>query len=77
MIKTIKYIKHEYNIIIENTMINIINNLDDIILDIPNINENIITFIKDLNLNNKLLKNLDEKMSTIDNDSDDDDFSFR
>ena len=77
MIKTIKYIKHEYNIIIENTMINIINNLDDIILDIPNINENIITFINDLNLNNKLLKKLDEKMSTIDNDSDDDDFSFR
>ena len=76
-IKILKYIKHEYSIIIENTMTNIINNLDDIILDIPNINENITTFIKDLNLNNGLLKKLEVKMSQIDNESDDEDFSFR
>lgn len=76
-IKILKYIKHDYSIIIENTMTNIINNLDDIILDIPNINENIITFIKDLNLNNGLLKKLEVKMSQIDNESDDEDFSFR
>ena len=76
-IKILKYIKHDYSIIIENTMTNIINNLDDIILDIPNINENITTFIKDLNLNNGLLKKLEVKMSQIDNESDDEDFSFR
>ena len=77
MIKCIKHIKYDYINIIENTMINIINNLDDIILDIPNINENIKTFIKDLGLNNNLLKKLEEKMETIDNQSDDEDFSFR
>lgn len=76
-IKILKYIKHDYSIIIENTMTNIINNLDDIILDIPNINENITIFIKDLNLNNGLLKKLEVKMSQIDNESDDEDFSFR
>lgn len=77
MIKIIKSIKNDYVVIIENTMLNIINNLDDIILDIPNIIENIITFIRDMNLNDNLLIKLEEKKELLDNDSDDEDFSFR
>ena len=77
IIKSIKYIKDDYINIIEDTLSNIINNLDDIILDIPNINNNVNTFISELNLNNNLKLKLDEKMSNIEEESDDDDFNFR
>ena len=61
----------------ENTLKNIINNLDDIILDIPDINENIIFFINEFSLNNNLLTTLKTKMDCINEQSDDEDFSFR
>jgi len=77
LIKTLKNIKTNYTSIMENTLKNIINNLDDIILDIPDINENITFFINEFSLNNNLLTTLKTKMDCINEQSDDENFSFR
>ena len=77
LIKSLNKIKKNKNTVIENTIKKIIENLDDIILDIPSINLNIETFINELKLSDNLLILLNQKMETIDNNSDDEDFSFR
>lgn len=79
LLGTLKYIKKNYILIIENSLSKIINNLDDIILDIPYINKNIIQFIEYLELNKNLETSLHNKMDLIKDTSDDsdDDFSFR
>lgn len=77
LISTLKNVKNSYGQLIESILKNIINNLDDIILDIPNINENVQFFIKELNLNHCLLDTLKNKVDSLDEQSDDDDFSFR
>ena len=79
LLGTLKYIKKNYILIIENSLSKIINNLDDIILDIPYINKNIIQFIEYLELNKNLETSLHNKMDLIKDTSDDsdDEFSFR
>jgi len=69
---------NEFILFIETMIEKIINNLDDIILDIPDINENIKYLINNLELNNDLLNKLSDKMENLENEDDsDDDFSFR
>jgi len=77
LLKILSVMKSNYLETITDLLNKIINNLDDIILDIPNINKNITLFIESLELDETLLIRLEEKMSQIDDESDDDDFSFR
>tara|TARA_Y200000002_G_C22672435_1_gene660629 strand:- start:36 stop:1532 length:1497 start_codon:yes stop_codon:yes gene_type:complete len=77
LIKSLHKIKKNKNAVIESTIKKIIENLDDIILDIPSINLNIETFINELKLSDNLLTILNQKMETIDDNSDDEEFSFR
>ena len=82
IIRCLKKIKLNYQTFIEGILNNILNNLEDIILDIPDIDSNIKNFINNLELNNNLLVELENKMEII-NDSEnnsedsDDNFSFR
>ena len=75
LIKSFHSIYNNHSNFIENTLSNIINNIDDIILDIPNIDKNIIKFINEFNLNNKLLIYLHEKMDSLNSDDNSDDNS--
>jgi len=79
LLNTLKYIKKNNILIIESSVSKIIDNLDDIILDIPCINKNIQEFIKRLELNHSLETSLNNKLDLIKDTSDDsdDDFSFR
>ena len=78
-LKCINKIKNnELIVFIESIIYKIINNLDDIILDIPDVNENIKYLINNLDMNNDLLNKLSDKMENLENEDDsDDDFSFR
>jgi len=75
----LKEISNEFILLLENDVFKIIDNLDDIILDIPNIKEHIENFVNELKLNKKILIKLDQKINELNdnNDDDDDDFSFR
>lgn len=79
--KCLKKIKNIHIKNIEDILQKIINNLDDIILDIPDIEKNIKYFVQELELNENLIIEMNNKLETIsnsdsDNDSDDE-FSFR
>lgn len=79
LVKSLKKIKDSYHVYIESTLMKIINNLDDIILDIPDIDKNIENFVHELDLNKDFIIDMNKKLENINinNDSDDDEFSFR
>ena len=77
LIKSLKKIKDSYVVYIESTLMKIINNLDDIILDIPDIDKNIENFVNELDLNQEFINDMNKKLETINIESDDDEFSFR
>ena len=75
----LREISKDYILLFENNLYKIIENLDDIILDIPNIKNHINEFVNDLQLNQTILIKLNEKINQLKEDSDeeDDGFSFR
>lgn len=77
LVKSLKKIKDSYQVYIESTLIKIINNLDDIILDIPDIDKNIENLVFELDLNQDFIIDMNKKLENINIDSDDDEFSFR
>ena len=79
MLKCLKKIKNNNIKNIEEILLKIINNLYDIILDIPDIEKNIKFFVEELELNNNLIDEMNNKLETISNSDDesDDDFTFR
>ena len=77
LLKILKQLNNEFTKNIHDLIIKIIENLDDIILDIPDIGKNVENFINELNLDKSLIDNLNQKLELINNESDDEDFSFR
>ena len=79
ILKCLKKIKNNHIKNIEDILYKIINNLDDIILDIPDIEKNIKYFIQELELNEELINEMNNKLETISNSEEDsdDEFTFR
>ena len=77
LLKILKQLNNEFTKNIHDLIIKIIENLDDIILDIPDIGKNVENFINELNLDKNLIDSLNQKLELINNESDDEDFSFR
>jgi hypothetical protein len=77
----LKEISNDFMLLLENDIFKIIENLDDIILDIPNIKNHIENLVDELKLNKNILVKLNDKIEELeeleDDDDDDDDFSFR
>ena len=75
----LKEISKDYILLVENDLFKIMDNLDDIILDIPNIKQHVENFVDELQLNKNIITKLNEKIKILEEDSDDDNdtFSFR
>ena len=78
----LKEISSSYMLLFEKNIYKIIENLDDIILDIPNIKNHIEQFVSEMKLNNTIITKLNEKIESMDmiddeDDDDEDSFSFR
>jgi hypothetical protein len=73
LIDFLKNIKEEYTIFFDKIINNIIENIDDIILDVPNIKETFSYLIEKVELNNIYLIKLEDKIKEcLDSDSDSD-----
>ena len=75
-IKSLNSIKKTNIEFIEFSLEKIMNNLDDIILDIPDICENLKNFMNELEIKEKFEILLNEKMEFLNNDSSDEEFIF-
>ena len=69
----LKKIKKEYILLFNNIINNIIENVEDIILDIPNIKEQFINLVLELELNNNFINEIEDKINKYLSDEDDED----
>ena len=73
LINFLKKIKEEYILLFDKIINNLIENIDDIILDVPNIKETFSYLIEEIELNNTYLIKLEDKLKEcLDSDSDSD-----
>jgi hypothetical protein len=78
ILNCLKEFDSTFVLFMENYLHKLIENIEDIILDIPNIQKNMIYFINELQLSATIINKLENKINQLQEEEDDDeDFSFR